>query len=118
MEYEGPKYEEGYRGTDGAPGFVYAWDSQDKNVGAGEQEIKSIVPDKRVDFDLRFERPMKNTAASSFVLDEMAPQQTKVKWDFRGGMKFPMSLFGFIFKGILGKQLQHGLDNLKKVLEK
>ena len=28
-------------GTDGEVGFLYRWDSQNKNVGAGEQEITS-----------------------------------------------------------------------------
>jgi uncharacterized protein YndB with AHSA1/START domain len=28
-----PNMKKAYRGTDGAPGFVYAWDSENKNVG-------------------------------------------------------------------------------------
>src|SRR5579859_6234027 len=52
-----------YRGTDGMEGFVFSWDSsKNKNVGAGEQEIKKIVPNQRIEFDLRFSRPMKNLA--------------------------------------------------------
>ena len=35
-----PNMEKEYRGTDGTVGFVSAWDSNEKNVGKGEQEIK------------------------------------------------------------------------------
>src|SRR5213083_2581670 len=38
-----PDMKKEYKGTDGQPGFVFAWDSsKKKNVGAGEQEIKNI----------------------------------------------------------------------------
>src|SRR4051812_46616730 len=32
-----------YRGTDGAVGSISAWDSENKNVGKGEQEIMKIA---------------------------------------------------------------------------
>src|SRR5690606_41715688 len=50
-----------YRGTDATAGFVSAWDSEDKNVGAGEQEIKKITEGERIDFELRFIRPIEST---------------------------------------------------------
>ncbi|MBX2906241.1 MAG: SRPBCC family protein [Taibaiella sp.] len=54
-----PQMKKEYRGTDGQVGFVYAWDSaNDKNVGAGKQEITKLIPDQRVEFHLRFLRPM------------------------------------------------------------
>ena len=39
-----------YSGTDGTVGFVAAWDSQNENVGKGEQEIKGITEGERMDF--------------------------------------------------------------------
>ena len=51
-------------GTDGTIGFTYNWDSKDKSVGAGSQEIIGINPDESITYKLTFERPMKNEAKS------------------------------------------------------
>src|SRR5262245_44520639 len=37
-----PNVRRDYRGTDGTVGFVAAWDSDIKDVGKGEQEIKNL----------------------------------------------------------------------------
>ena len=49
-----PKMIKTFSGTDGTVGFVYSWNSQDKNVGVGEQEIKKIIEGERIDFEIRF----------------------------------------------------------------
>ena len=105
------------KGTDGTVGFVYSWDSQNKNVGAGSQEIKKLVENETIEYELRFERPMKNIAQSKFVVSVISNLQTQVIWDFRGPTKFPMSLFSGIFKKMLGKDISKSLENLKKKLE-
>ena len=106
-----------YTGTDGTQGFIYAWDSKDKNVGAGEQETKNLIEDTRIDREIRFKRPMQNTAQSSFITDKTHNEVTSVTWTFACPTKFPMSLFSPIFKKMLGKQIDQGLQNLKKLLE-
>lgn len=113
-----PNMKKTYSGTDGTKGFIYSWDSKDKNVGAGEQEIINIVDNSRIDYALRFERPMKNTATSGFALNKIDDNTTSVTWSFTGATKFPFSLFASFFKKILGKQIETGLQNLKAVLEK
>jgi hypothetical protein len=52
-----PNMKQEYRGTDGTVGFVSAWESEDRNVGKGEQEIRKIVDGERIDFELRFIKP-------------------------------------------------------------
>ncbi|MCB0646988.1 MAG: SRPBCC family protein [Saprospiraceae bacterium] len=104
-------------GTDGTVGYQYSWDSTNKNVGAGKQTITKLMPNEEIAYLLQFERPMKNTATSKFLTKELGPDKTRVTWTFEGETKFPMSLFSFIFKGMLGKDLQKGLDNLKGLLE-
>lgn len=106
-----------YKGTDGTVGFTYRWDSKNKNVGAGEQEIVQIAEGTSIAFALRFERPMKNTGSSKFILSDAGNGQTKVLWDFRGPMKFPMSLFKGMFQKMLGKDIAKSLENLKAILE-
>jgi hypothetical protein len=113
-----PNMKRDYSGTDGTKGFVYSWDSKDKNVGAGSQEIKNINEGNRIDYELRFLRPMKNIASSSFILNKVDDNNTSVTWTFQSPTKFPMSLFAPIFKNMLGKQLNQSLQNLKALLEK
>lgn len=112
-----PEMKKEQRGTDGQVGFVYRWDSRNKNVGAGEQETTAIIPGKRIDSDIRFFRPMKNTGKTSFIIDDAGNEQTFVTWIFDSPSKFPMVLLAPIFKKMLGKDLEKGLANLKKILE-
>src|SRR2546428_8446319 len=56
-----PNMKKTYRGTDGTVGFVSAWESENKNVGVGEQEIKAIKEGERIDLELRFKKPIENT---------------------------------------------------------
>ena len=113
-----PSMKKEYSGNDGSVGFVYKWDSTNKNVGAGEQETTSVKDGKRIDFAIRFFRPMQNTGTSSYIISDLGNGRTKVEWVFDSPSKFPMSLFSPIFKKMLGKDLEKGLVNLKALLEK
>ena len=113
-----PTMKKTYFGTDGTAGFIYSWDSTDKNVGAGSQEITNIIENSRIDYMLRFERPMKNTGISSFILSKIDDNATSVTWNFISPTKFPFSLFAPIIKNMLGKQINMSLQNLKALLEK
>jgi len=105
------------KGTDGTIGFVYTWDSMNKNVGAGSQEIVDMKEGESIGYAMRFERPMKSEAASEFRLKALSDTSTEVSWDFSGPTKFPMSLFTFIFKRMLAKDMIKSLENLKAKLE-
>ena len=114
-----PDMKKEYRGTDGQPGFIYAWDSsKKKNVGAGEQEIKKIDEGRSIEHELRFFRPMQDVAKARFVFEPVSANDTRVQWGFYSRMKFPMNAMMPMFKGMLGKQLEKGLENLKNVLER
>ncbi len=49
-----PTMSKTFEGQDGQVGFVSAWNSTNKEVGSGEQEIISIEEGKRVNYELRF----------------------------------------------------------------
>ena len=104
-------------GIDGTEGFTYSWDSKIKSVGAGSQTITKLVDGQRIEYALRFEKPMKNTGVSSFIIESLANNQSSVTWEFKGPTKFPMSLFTGLFKKMLGKDIQKSLENLKAKLE-
>lgn len=114
-----PAMKKTFTGTDGTVGAIASWDSKDKNVGVGEQEIKKIVEGKRIDFELRFKVPFESTDNAYMITEAISANQTNVKWGFEGKMPYPMNLMLPIMnmEEMLGKDLQDGLNNLKAVLE-
>lgn len=115
-----PNMKKTYTGTDGAVGFVSAWDSDHKDVGKGEQEIIKITEGKRIDFELRFLEPFKATEPAFMSTECISKTETIVVWGFQGHMNYPMNLmFLFMdFEEMIGNDLQTGLENLKDILEK
>ncbi|MCD0476587.1 SRPBCC family protein [Flavobacterium sp. EDS] len=114
-----PAMKKTFSGTDGTVGAVFGWNSNDKNVGKGEQEIKKIIPGERLEYELRFEAPMESTDRAYMTTEEVTPAQTKVKWGFDGRSPYPMNLMlAFMnIDQILGEQLETGLQNLKVIQE-
>ncbi len=112
-----PNSKKTYEGTDGTVGFVYSWDSQNDHVGKGSQTIAGIEENRKVSFDLHFEKPFRNDAKSFMMTDAESPLSTKVSWRFEGHTPYPMNLMSVMMKQMLGDQLQAGLNNLKKNLD-
>lgn len=109
-----------FKGTDGTVGFISHWESQQKNVGTGEQEITKIDPGKRIDYELRFIKPMQSKASEYISTDSISANETKVKWNINGKMPYP-SNFMLLFMNMdkmVGDDLSTGLTNLKALLEK
>lgn len=114
-----PGMKKEFRGNDGTVGFVSAWESDNSEVGKGEQEITKIAAD-RIDYEIRFIKPFKSVATSYMTTEEGTGNQTKVKWGFAGKMNYPlniMSLFMNMDK-MIGDDFAVGLSNLKSTLEK
>lgn len=109
-----------YRGTDGTVGFVSAWESQNKEVGKGEQEIIAIAEGEKIDYELRFIEPFEAKDHAYMATEAVSDSVTTVKWGFDGKMDYPMNIMLAMMdmETMLGTQLQTGLDNLKKELEK
>jgi uncharacterized protein YndB with AHSA1/START domain len=109
-----------YTGTDGTVGFISSWDSEMKDVGKGEQEIKKITEGSRIDMELRFKKPFEATDYAYMTTEAAGENQTKVKWGFNGKMPYPMNLMLLIMnmEDMLGKDMDTGLTNLKTLLEK
>lgn len=114
-----PNMKKEYRNEDGTVGFVSAWESEDKEVGTGEQEIKAIVEGERMDMELRFKVPFEATEQAYMVTEAVSEGTTKVKWGFNGHMPYPMNtmLLFMDFDKMIGGDLEQGLKNLKNVLE-
>jgi hypothetical protein len=115
-----PNSKKTYTGTDGTVGFVAAWDSENDEVGKGEQEITKIIEGERIESELRFQEPFESTSPAFMTTEAVGPNKTKVSWGFSGHMNYPMNLM-LLFIDMeeeLGKDMQQGLDNLKLELEK
>jgi uncharacterized protein YndB with AHSA1/START domain len=114
-----PDMKKTFKGTDGSVGFVSRWESEDENVGVGEQEIMKIEEGERIDYELRFEKPWESVSPAYMSVEATANGNTKVNWAFEGHMPYPsnMMLLFMDMEEILGNDLQEGLNNLKKILE-
>ncbi|HMI07706.1 MAG TPA: SRPBCC family protein [Flavobacterium sp.] len=114
-----PNSKRTFSGTDGTIGYVYGWESDMKNVGAGEQEIKAIAEGEKIDYEIRFFRPFKGVA-QAYIATEPQKDGTEVTWVFDSSMKYPMNfmLLFMDFEKMLGKDMEESLQNLKVILEK
>lgn len=113
-----PKTKNTSTGKDGAVGYIHSWSSTHEEVGVGEQEIMKMTIDERIDFALRFKKPME-MEATAYMTTEENGDNTKVTWVCEGGSPYPFNIF-FLFMDMdeaLGPDLQKGLDNLKVIME-
>jgi hypothetical protein len=114
-----PDMKKEFTGTDGTVGFISAWDSKDKNVGKGEQEIMGITDGERIDFELRFLEPFEATDKAYMITEAVNDSVTLVKWGFDGKMNYPMNFMMLFWnmEEMLGPDLQKGLNKLKENLD-
>ncbi len=107
-----------YTGVDGEIGFISAWESDNKNVGKGEQEITKIVEGEKIETELRFIKPFTDTASAHFVFEEAANGNTAITWSLYGVRKYPLNLMLKGLDKMLLKDMQISLNNIKNILEK
>jgi len=107
-----------YKGKDGTVGFTLAWDSKNKNVGKGEQEVKKIMDGERIDCEIRFERPFKNVAQTFMEVTAISERTTNVQWGMLGKNPYPFNLMNLFIPNMLEKDLDTSLGILKNNLEK
>ena len=107
-----------YTGEEGTVGFTNSWSADDNQVGAGEQEITNIIPNERIDSELRLTKPMKKTSQVYFTTTAIDENQSKVTWVMTGRNAFPVNLIYFFTQKETKKDFAEGLKNLKEALEK
>ena len=114
-----PAMKQEFKGEDGAPGFVSSWESENPDVGSGEQEIKKVVEGERLDTELRFKKPFTATSGAFLITEAAGNDQTKVKWGFDMTMPRPFNVMCLVvdIDKEAGKDFEEGLSNLKRILE-
>lgn len=113
-----PNMKQTFEGIDGEVGFTSKWEGN-KVVGSGEQEIKRIVENERIETELRFLKPWKSQSDAYLRVVSLDSEETNVTWGFSGKNKFPFSIF-MLFMNMdkaVGKDFEEGLSNLKQQLE-
>jgi len=116
-----PNVKQEHRGIDGTVGYTSAWESQIKQVGKGEQQIKALVEGKRIDLALHFIKPSEGRAEAFMETESLPGNQTKLTWGLNGAMKYPVNFIMLVLIKIpdmLGKDMAISLSNLKALLEK
>ena len=112
-----PDMNKTYGGPDSGVGTTYAWNGN-KKVGEGRMEIVESTPPSKVSIKLDFIKPFKSQNTTDFIL-EPAGDGTKLTWDMRGPNQFMgrvMQVF-MDMDGMVGKDFERGLGNLKGVAE-
>ncbi|MBC7826181.1 MAG: SRPBCC family protein [Chitinophagaceae bacterium] len=112
-----PGMKKEFRGTDGQPGFVYAWNGN-KKAGEGEQEIKAIEEGKKITTEIRFIRPFPGAAHAIMETTPLPGGRTNVKWSTGSKLKYPMNIMIAIIHKMLSKDMGTSLSTLKTILEK
>lgn len=105
-----------YEGPAQGVGSKMSWESDDRSVGVGSQEIVAADPWERIDVDMWFDGQGNSKA---YYLFEPVDDGTRVTWGFVGDFSesFVGRYFGPMIEGMLGPQYEEGLANLKALAE-
>ncbi|MFO0885906.1 MAG: SRPBCC family protein [Pirellulales bacterium] len=113
-----PKMQKSFRGDSGEVGSVFAWNSEEENVGIGELAIVGLEDGKRIDLEIRFEKPFVSKDPTHITFEKVEGEKTRVKQVYKGKFNYPMNLLCFLAQSAIGDGMQKTLENLKGEMEK
>ena len=104
-----------YAGPESGLGAKWSWES--KTEGSGEMEFTQAEPNKLLGYRLTF-KDFNSTSTGTLKL-EPERAATKVTWSFVGeaGNNPMMRYMGLMMDGMIGKDFDAGLANLKVLAE-
>jgi hypothetical protein len=104
-------------GKDGTVGAIQRWKSAMKNMGEGEQEIKTIG-EHVVEIEIRFKEPVEGICQVENRFVALNHTETQYTCTFFANAKFPMNIPSYLFgRSMIKKTQQKNLDNVKQILE-
>lgn len=106
-----------YLGTDGTVGATVAWNSEDRNVGKSEQEIKAIEEGKRIEIEIRFREPFQSSDPLVTEIEALGPKETRVRNTYRGKIRYPYNLLVWWVMAKIRENMQASMDNAKTAME-
>lgn len=106
-----------FTGEDGTVGAVMLWDSSNKDLGSGEQEIKHLAPD-HVGIELRFIKPIAGTCQLHNHFAALSPMRTRYTCTFHACARFPVNLPAHLIgRRFIRKAQQSTVDRVRDILE-
>lgn len=105
---------------DGTSGAILYFESNHKKVGSGEWENILVVPNERIDLELRFFKPYQFTATGTLYFVEEENNSTMLIWEYKSGMNWPMNitLLFMDMDKIIGRDIEASLEKIKLKTEK
>lgn len=98
------------------PGHLYEWVGD--KTGTGQMLIKSVTPNQLAVIELKFIKPMENTAETSFDITKDG-NGNKVTWTMGGECTTTFSKWtSLMMDKMIGKDFESGLQSLKEKSEK
>jgi carbon monoxide dehydrogenase subunit G len=116
-----PEAKQTFEGPQTGVGAKMSWEGE--KTGKGSQWVVEYEENKRVKNALQFEG-MQGETFAEFVLEEV-PEGTKVTWNYDsdvsnagfGNASMSKMFHAFALEGMLGKQYEDGLKDLKTIVE-
>jgi uncharacterized protein YndB with AHSA1/START domain len=105
-------------GATSGKGAVYSWESSGK-AGIGRMEIADTSPPSKVRINLDFVKPFEASNVVEFTLEPKG-ESTNVTWAMHGPSPFFAKVMHVFFNmdGMVGKDFESGLANLKALAER
>lgn len=114
-----PKLVTSVIGTEGTVGAVRQWESDNAEVGSGQETILTIEDNAYLETEVTIEKPRKSHGINRFSLVD-AGGNTQVIWQFKYEVPYPFNAM-MIFSspdGYMGEKFTEGLTGLKNILER
>jgi uncharacterized protein YndB with AHSA1/START domain len=113
-----PELKRAFSGPTSGKGAVYEWTGNSK-VGAGRMEITEPTPPNKVVIKLDFIKPFEGHNIAEFTLEPQG-DSTQLTWAMHGPTPFVSKLMQVFVSmdGLIGKDFEAGLANLKAVAER
>lgn len=109
-----------YEGNPGEVGYKLYWESNDKRVGKGVQEIVSIEENERIEYRIKISEPESIQSDLIVQMKDLGADKTKVTWHLKGEISYPWNLT-LLFKDVeneIGLGFEKGLKNAGPLIEK
>jgi len=109
-----PDMKQTYKGEDASVGFTVFWESDNWQVGKGNQKIIEIEEGKSMTTEITIDDygdPMIAKISTASIGED----KTKVTWENEGVMNYPFNTISLFID--MEDDFEDGLENLKKILE-
>lgn len=103
-------------GPVGEVGSSWSWNGD--TIGIGTLTIEALVPNQSITNRMEFFTPMAGEAQGLWNFDMIDSAVTKITWTYAGTTdSYFMRYMNPMMEGMLGPQLETGLNNLKTLIE-